>query len=201
MNVEGERTFDAARTTVWQVVNDPAAMASTMPGVESFEVHDDRRWTANVKIPLGLGGLKMKVDMEKLDERELEHAAMQIKGQGVGAMMNMKTTFDLSDASGGGTLMKWAAEVKIAGPVGSMGQRVLQPIVNQQVQHVLGALDARVQEAKGSAGGETQPPAEGPKDYGPPADADADPEPDSGTSGADEGVSPWSPEAYDEPSQ
>ena len=33
--------------------------------------------------------------------------------------------------------MKWAADVKIAGPVGSMGQRVLQPIVNQQVAHVL----------------------------------------------------------------
>ena len=35
------------------------------------------------------------------------------------------------------------------------------------------------------------------KDYGPPADADEDPEPDAGTSGADDGVSPWSPEAYD----
>ena len=56
-------------------------------------------------------------------------------------MMNMQTKFELSDADGGGTKMKWAADVKIAGPVGSMGQRVLQPIVNQQVQHVLGALD------------------------------------------------------------
>jgi hypothetical protein len=29
-----------------------------------------------------------------------------------------------------------------------MGQRVLQPIVNQQVSHVLAALDKQVQEAK-----------------------------------------------------
>ena len=43
--------------------------------------------------------------------------------------------------------MKWQADVKIAGPVGSMGQRVLQPIVNQQVNNVLGALDKQVQEA------------------------------------------------------
>ena len=147
MNVEGERTFAAPRATVWKVLNDPASMAKTMPGVESFDVHDDKRWTANVKIPLGLGGLKMKINMEKTDERELEHAAMHIKGQGVGAMMNMETKFDLSDADGGGTAMKWAAEVKLAGPVASMGQRVLQPIVNQQVQHVLGALDTQVQEA------------------------------------------------------
>jgi uncharacterized protein len=147
MIVEGERTFDAPRATVWQVLNDPASMAKTMPGVESFDIHDDKRWTANVKIPLGLGGLKMKVDMEKTEEREPEFAAMSIKGQGVGAMMNMQTKFDLSDEGAGGTKMKWSADVKIAGPVGSMGQRVLQPIVNQQVQHVLGALDVQVQEA------------------------------------------------------
>ena len=53
-----------------------------MPGVESFDVHDDRRWTANVKIPLGLGGLKMKIDMEKVEEREPEFAKMAIKGAG-----------------------------------------------------------------------------------------------------------------------
>jgi carbon monoxide dehydrogenase subunit G len=195
MNVSGERQFDAPRDTVWRVLNDPSAMVKTMPGVESFDVHDEKRWTANVKIPLGLGGLKMKVDMEKTDEREPEHAVMHIKGQGVGAMLNMKTSFDLSEADGG-TMMKWAADVKIAGPVGSMGQRVLQPIVNQQVSAVLGALDVQVQAAKGSAG--AQPPAEGPKDYGPPADSDADPAPESGTSGAEEGISPISDDAYEE---
>ena len=36
------------------------------------------------------------------------------------------------------------------------------------------------------------------KDYGPPADADEETEPEAGTSGADEGISPWAPEAYDE---
>jgi uncharacterized protein len=147
VNVAGERTFAAPRATVWKVLNDPASMAKTMPGVQSFEIHDDKRWTANVKIPLGLGGLKMKVDMEKTEERELEFAKMAIKGSGVGAMMNMATTFELADAPDGGTAMKWAADVKIAGPVGSMGQRVLQPIVNQQVDGVLSSLDAQVQEA------------------------------------------------------
>ena len=164
MNVSGERTFEAPRATVWQVMNDPESMAQTMPGVESFDVHDDRHWTANVKIPLGLGGLKMKIDMDKTDERDLEFAALHIKGQGVGAMLNMQTSFELSDADGG-TLMKWAADVKLAGPVGSMGQRVLQPIVNQQVQHVLKALDTQVQAAVGG--------------------------------GAEAGVSPLSPEAYE----
>ena len=151
MNVSGERTFAAPRATVWQVLNDPESMAKTMPGVQSFDVHDDRHWTANVKIPLGLGGLKMKVEMEKLEERDAEFAKMAIKGNGVGAIMNMETSFRLGDVPEGGTAMAWEAEVKILGPVGSMGQRVLQPIVNQQVQQVLTALDAQVQQAMQSA--------------------------------------------------
>jgi len=151
VNVSGERTFAAPREAVWKVLNDPASMAKTMPGVESFDVHDDLNWTANVKIPLGLGGLKMKVDMEKIEEREPEFAKLKIKGQGVGAMMRMETSFDLSDVDDNGTAMKWAADVRIAGPVGSMGQRVLQPIVNQQVQNVLSALDREVQNAVSGA--------------------------------------------------
>ena len=150
MKVEGTRTFDAPRQTVWDVLNDPAQMAKLMPGVDSFEVQDDRHWTAKVKVPLGLGAMPMTINFEKTEERPIEYAALNAKGQGVGAMMNLETRFHLSDA-GQGTEMKWEADVKIAGPVGSMGQRVLQPIVNQQVGNVLGALEKQVEEAKAGA--------------------------------------------------
>ena len=147
MNVSGTKEFDASRVTVWSVLNDPAQMAQLMPGVESFEIKDDRHWQAKVKIPLGLGGLKMTIDFEKLEEREPEFASLNAKGNGVGALMNMTTRFTLNEA-GERTSMDWAADVKIAGPVGSMGQRVLQPIVNQQVGNVLDALEAKVTEKR-----------------------------------------------------
>jgi carbon monoxide dehydrogenase subunit G len=143
VKVEGEKRFEAPREAVWRVLNSPESMAKTMPGVESFDVHDERHWTANVKIPLGLGGLRMKVNFEKLEEREPEFARLAAKGEGVGAIMNMQTSFELAEADGG-TNMKWAADVSIAGPVGSMGQRVLQPIVNQQVANVLRSLEQQV---------------------------------------------------------
>ena len=144
MRVEGEKRFEASRDTVWSVLNSPESMAKTMPGVEGFEIHDERHWTANVKIPLGLGGLRMKVNFEKVEEREPEFAQLSAKGEGVGAIMNMQTSFELAEADGG-TNMKWAADVSIAGPVGSMGQRVLQPIVNQQVGNVLRSLEQQVE--------------------------------------------------------
>jgi carbon monoxide dehydrogenase subunit G len=189
MRVAGERAFTAPREAVWRVLNDPASMAAMMPGVESFDVQDDRHWKANVKIPLGLGALGMTMDMEKIEEREPEFARLAIKGNGVGAILSMNTAFNLSE-EGGGTKMDWEAEVRIAGPVGSMGQRVLQPIVNQQVQHVLGALDEQVQKAQAGV-------TSGLKDYGPPAESTSEPEPPAGSRGADEGVSPLAPESYE----
>jgi len=149
MKVEGTKELSAPRDVVWAVINDPAQMAGLMPGVESFEIVDERHWNAKVKVPLGLGGLKMKMNFEKLEERPPEFASMYAKGTGVGAMMNMTTSFTLSESEGG-TSMAWEADVRIAGPVGAMGQRVLQPIINQQVGNVLAALELKVSEASGA---------------------------------------------------
>jgi carbon monoxide dehydrogenase subunit G len=167
VKVEGERAFAAPRETVWRVLQDPEQMAEVMPGVESFDVDDDRHWRANVAIPLGLGSLRMSINFEKLEEREPEFSQLRAKGTGVGALMNLVTQFELSERDGE-TAMAWTADVRIAGPVGSMGQRVLKPIVNQQVQQVLTALDAQVAKAGGS---------EAPK-------------------GAEEGLSPLEEESY-----
>ena len=167
MKLEGTKELAAPRATVWAVLNDPEQMAKLMPGVEGFDVHDERRWTAKVKVPLGLGGLRLSVDFEKLEEREPEYASLKAKGNGVGAIMNMTTQFNLS-GDGDRTEMAWVADVRIAGPVGSMGQRVLQPIINQQVKNVLTALEKQVQAAAGAGAG-----------------------------GAEQGVHPASPEAYE----
>jgi carbon monoxide dehydrogenase subunit G len=152
MKVEGRTSFDAPRDVVWSVLNDPAQMAQTMPNVESFDVQDESHWRANVAVPLGLGSLKMSINFDKTEERPPEYAKLSAKGTGVGALLAMETQFELSEADAGTTEMKWEADVQIAGPVGAMGQRVIQPIVNSQVKQVLKALDKQVQQAAAAGG-------------------------------------------------
>ncbi len=151
MKVEGTKTFDAPVEAVWAVLMDPERLAKLLPGVESFDVVDDAHWNAKVKVPLGLGGLKLGFAFEKLDERRPTHAKLRAKGQGVGAIVQMETQFDLAQ-DGGQTAMRWAADFRVAGQAGSMGQRVLQPIVNQQVENVMKALEREVEAAKGATG-------------------------------------------------
>ncbi|HXV32559.1 MAG TPA: carbon monoxide dehydrogenase subunit G [Gaiellaceae bacterium] len=150
MKVEGTRRYEAPRERVWEVLNDPAEMAGLMPGVESFEIVDDTHWKAKVKVPLGLGSMKMSIDFEKTESLPPERASLHAKGKGVGAVMSMETRFDLTE-DGGATDMRWQADVRILGQVASMGQRVVQPIVNQQVEQVLTALDERVAVKAGEA--------------------------------------------------
>ena len=147
MKVEGTKTLDAPQEVVWEVLMDPERMAKLLPGVESFEVQDDDHWTAAVKVTLGVGALKLKFAFEQLEKRPMDYAKLSAKGQGVGAIVNMQTEFHL-EPDGERTSMRWEADVRVAGPVGSMGQRVFQPIVNQQVTGVLDALEAQVSEAK-----------------------------------------------------
>lgn len=150
MKVEGTRRYEAPRDRVWEVLNDPAEMAGLMPGVESFEIVDDTHWKAKVKVPLGLGSMKMSIDFEKAESLPPERASLHAKGKGVGAIMSMETRFDLTE-DGDATDMRWQADVRIFGQVASMGQRVVQPIVNQQVEQVLAALDKRVVAKAGEA--------------------------------------------------
>ena len=90
MNVSGTKELSAPRDVVWGVINEPAEMAKLMPGVESFEVKDDRHWSARVKVPLGLGALAMTMNFERLEERAPEFASMRAKGTGVGALMDIR---------------------------------------------------------------------------------------------------------------
>jgi carbon monoxide dehydrogenase subunit G len=84
VKVVGTRTFAVPRETVWEVLDSPEQMAGLIPGVESFDVQDDRHWRADVKIPLGIGGLKMKLEFTKLEERRPDFARLEAKGNGVG---------------------------------------------------------------------------------------------------------------------
>jgi uncharacterized protein len=151
VKVEGVKEFDASPQTVWDVLMDPTRISKLLPGVENFEVQDDKHWSANVKVPLGMGGLKLKFKFEQAEARPIEYAKLNARGSGVGAIVGMDTEFYLAPLDGDRTSMKWIADIHVAGPIGSMGQRVFQPIVNQQVGNVLNALESQVDDAKVTA--------------------------------------------------
>jgi len=145
MKVEGTREFEAPRERVWEIISDPAQMATLMPGAEDFETIDDTHWRAKVRLPFG-PGVKLTMNFEQLEQRPLEFAAMRGKGKSLGAGIEMTTSFALS-GDGDRTHMAWEADVALSGILGSIGERALQPLVGQQGEGIMTALERRLEGA------------------------------------------------------
>jgi carbon monoxide dehydrogenase subunit G len=141
--IEGTQRFDnAPPQLVWDALDRPDQIAKLIPAVDSFDIEDENRFTANVKVPLRPGS-PLRLRCEKYDQRPPEHGRLTVAGKGAGAAVKIEATFDLSE-SGGGTDMKWDLEVSLSGRVGPTGPRVLQVLVRRQVKNLFAALQREV---------------------------------------------------------
>lgn len=142
MRIEGNRRFRAPRERVFRALTDPHELSELMPGVERVEVSGDE-WIAVVKPPFGRG-LNLKLDLHVTDRRPPEHARLVAWGKSFGARISIETEFELAE-DGDGTDMAWNADVGLAGLLGGIGGRALEPAARNQAERTLDRLQRRVE--------------------------------------------------------
>ena len=114
-----------------------------MPGVERVDVSSADEWIAVVKPPFG-PGLNLKLDMHVTDRREPEHARLLAWGKSLGARISIETEFELAE-DGDCTDMTWSADVRLAGVLGGLGGKALEPAARHQAERAMDRLQARVE--------------------------------------------------------
>jgi carbon monoxide dehydrogenase subunit G len=143
VRIEGRRRFQASRERVYRALTSPDELAVLIPGVERVEVASDDEWVAVVKPPFGRG-FNLKLDLHVTDRRPPEHARLAAWGKSFGARISIETEFELS-AAGDGTEMAWNADVGLAGLLGGVGGRALEPAARQQAERSLDRLQRRIE--------------------------------------------------------
>jgi uncharacterized protein len=143
VRIEGTRRFRAPRERVFRALTDPHELSELMPGVQRVEVSSDDEWIAVVKPPFGRG-LNLKLDMHVTDRREPEHARLEAWGKSFGARISIETEFELAE-DGGATDMSWSADVGLAGLLGGLGGKALEPAARHQAERAIDRLQARVE--------------------------------------------------------
>jgi len=144
VQTEGTTHFDASPEEVWRIAIHPDTLARTMPGIERIELVDETHWTAYVKIPLGFIRPRLELDCSIEDRREPESAVLVARGEsGRAGGLKMTTSFELSP-NGGGTDMRWRAEVELTGRMSAVGEKMLRPLVDRQVAKVMATLEDEV---------------------------------------------------------
>ena len=143
MHIEGSRRFRAGRERVFRALTDPHELSALIPGVERVEVSSADEWIALVKPPFGRG-LSLKLDMHVTDRRPPEHARLKAWGKGLGARMSIETEFELAE-DGDATDMTWSAEVGLAGLLGALRGKALEPAARHHAERSLDRLQQQVE--------------------------------------------------------
>jgi uncharacterized protein len=143
VHIEGRRRFRAPRERVYRALTDPHELCGLIPGVQRVEVRSADEWIAVVKPPHGRG-LSLKLDLHVTDRRPPEHARLAAWGKGFGARMSIETEFELAE-EGDATDMTWSAEVGLAGLLGGLGGRTLEPAARKQAERSLDRLQRHIE--------------------------------------------------------
>ena len=138
MRIEGTRHFRAPRARVFRALTDPHELSELMPGVQRVEIKSDDEWIAVVKPPFGRG-MNLKLDMHVTDRVPPRHARLVAWGKSFGARISIETEFELGE-DGDGTDMAWSAEVGLAGLLGGIGGKALEPAARHQAERAMDRL-------------------------------------------------------------
>jgi hypothetical protein len=80
------------------------------------------------------------MDFAVQDRREGEHVRITGTGRGGDHAVHLEVDVDLVP-EGSGSTVRWAADVRVLGPLRSLGQRVIPGLVKGQVDGVLAAAE------------------------------------------------------------
>src|SRR3984893_15297495 len=152
MKISGERTLPESRQHVWDLLNDPLRLARLIPGCEKLEQLAPDEFAGTINI--GIAGVKGVYSGKlKLDEiREPEHYKMNVDGKGKQGFMRGLRTLDLAlkNDSPSHTIVDYAGDVQVGGPLVQVGQRVIDSAAKMLIGQFFAAAEA---ELKANAAG------------------------------------------------
>lgn len=139
MDLTGEYTIAASRQEVWEALNDPEVLKLCIPGCEEIERLSDTQFTAKVTMKVGAVKARMKGNVELSDINEPNSYTITGQGQGgVAGFAKGGARVFLTDADGGGTLLKYEATAELGGKLAAVGSRVIQGISKKMADDFFG---------------------------------------------------------------
>ncbi|MGH7320364.1 MAG: SRPBCC family protein [Candidatus Rokuibacteriota bacterium] len=124
MKIEGSYDLPAPRDQVWQALQDPAQLATAMPGCETLEATGPGEYRATMKV--GVAAVKGTFEGKvRLSDQEPPHRyRMAVEGSGGPGFLRGAAALELSEVAGG-TRVAYSADLQVGGLIAGVGQRML----------------------------------------------------------------------------
>jgi carbon monoxide dehydrogenase subunit G len=163
MKLAGEYVFDGPREEVWEMMRDPAVLATALPGTQSLDQVSENEYAGKMHVRVGpvSGVFSGKVVIS--DEVPPESYILSVEGRGGPGFGKGSGAIQLVDQGDGTTLMKYDGELQIGGRLASVGQRLIESVSKSMVRQGLESLNEALQVRLGGEAEETEE-AEGTED-------------------------------------
>ena len=124
MDITGSYSFNAPRDRVWQLMMDPAAIASCIPGCEQLQADGEDRYRA--KITLGLAAITGTYEGTVVisDRVGQESYKLSVEGHGRPGFVKGGAAITLRE-DGGTTIVEVTGTVQTGGAIARLGQRLI----------------------------------------------------------------------------
>jgi len=136
MQLQGKLTLPSDREKVWDFVSDPTKVIQCVPGLQTYNVDENRRITATVKVTIGFikGTFQTSTKILK-EDREARKATLELSGSGAGSGFSAVVNIGIESA-GSESELNWDANVNISGPLGSLAK----PLVEGNIKKIVTQL-------------------------------------------------------------
>jgi len=145
MKLAGEYIFDGPREQVWELVRDPEALASALPGAQSLNQVSENEYEGQMNVRVGpvAGVFSGRVVIS--DEVPPESYTLSVEGRGNPGFANGTGQVQLVDQGDGTTLMKYEGELQVGGRLASVGQRLIESVSKSMTRQGLESLNQALQ--------------------------------------------------------
>jgi carbon monoxide dehydrogenase subunit G len=156
MKLAGEYVFDGSREEVWEMMRDPAVLATALPGTQSLDQVSENEYAGKMHVRVGpvAGVFSGKVAIS--DEVPPESYTLSVEGRGGPGFGKGSGDIQLIDQGDGKTLMKYEGELQVGGRLASVGQRLIESVSKSMVRQGLESLNQALQVRLGREVEETE---------------------------------------------
>ena len=127
MDITGSYTFAAPPARVWDLLMDPAAIASCIPGCETLEPEGPDRYHA--RLTVALAAITGTYDGTVIISEKVEHTSyrLTVEGQGRPGFVKGNAAIALRP-DGDGTVVAVNGSIQTGGQIARVGQRLISGV-------------------------------------------------------------------------
>lgn len=143
MDITGSYTFNAPPQRVWDLLMDPAVIASCIPGCEKLEPDGEDRYRARLKVALAAITGSYDGTVTLSDKTPPNSYRLIVEGQGKPGFVKGNATITLRP-DGANTIIDVGGTVETGGMVARLGQRLIGNVSKMMQDKFFSCLQSKV---------------------------------------------------------